>query len=114
MSEATEIIKENSPVIVDDLGLSSEVSRQDETHLDQFTSQHKFLVIVNKFIVYTCETYSLEKQQVVLGLILSILLLFFSLLISIVWRYYCPIIQEFVIKEEQEKAKLRKREEKEE
>lgn len=62
--------------------------------------------IYRLFIIF-CDKYSLDKKQVALGVFLSFLLLVFSIGTVIAWKRYNPIIQEFIIKENIEKARTK-------
>ncbi|CAL2039067.1 unnamed protein product [Caenorhabditis brenneri] len=65
--------------------------------------------IYRVFIIF-CDKYSLNKKQVALGVFLSFLLLVFSIGTVIAWNRYNPIIQEFIIKENIEKARKKSNE----
>ncbi|NP_001380202.1 uncharacterized protein CELE_H06H21.37 [Caenorhabditis elegans] len=60
---------------------------------------------VYRALIIFCDNYSLDKKQVALGLFLSILLFIFSVGTIIAWNRYSPIIQEFIIRENIEKAR---------
>ncbi|CAI5448574.1 unnamed protein product [Caenorhabditis angaria] len=56
-------------------------------------------------VIFFCDKYSLDKRQVFLGLILTLLFFIFLVCTIIAWKRYSPIIQELLIKESIEKAK---------
>uniref|UniRef100_A0A1I7TC83 Uncharacterized protein n=1 Tax=Caenorhabditis tropicalis TaxID=1561998 RepID=A0A1I7TC83_9PELO len=62
---------------------------------------------ISRAFIVLCENYSLDKKQVALGLFLSFLLVIFSVGTILAWNRYNPIIQEFIIKENIEKARIR-------
>ncbi|ULT93774.1 hypothetical protein L5515_010489 [Caenorhabditis briggsae] len=60
---------------------------------------------IYRALIIFCDTYSLDKKQVALGLFLTFLLIVFSIGTVVAWNRYSPIIQEFIIKEYIEKAR---------
>ncbi|CAI2350439.1 unnamed protein product [Caenorhabditis sp. 36 PRJEB53466] len=70
-------------------------------------SQNYGLEDAYRALIYFCDRNSLDKKQVILGLFLSFLLVIFSVGTVIAWNRYSPIIQEFIIKENIEKARAK-------
>ncbi|CAP30775.2 Protein CBR-UBXN-6 [Caenorhabditis briggsae] len=63
---------------------------------------------IYRALIIFCDTYSLDKKQVALGLFLTFLLIVFSIGTVVAWNRYSPIIQEFIIKEKRRMNKFKK------
>ncbi|CAD6194599.1 unnamed protein product [Caenorhabditis auriculariae] len=102
MSEVIDSAKTN--VAFEELSYTADTGKNIEaterSSLLKFAFDH-----INRAAIFFSEKYNLEKQQVILGFFLTFLVvvIFFSSFAA--WKYYQPIIQDFVAKEELEKAK---------
>uniref|UniRef100_A0A1I7XAV2 Uncharacterized protein n=1 Tax=Heterorhabditis bacteriophora TaxID=37862 RepID=A0A1I7XAV2_HETBA len=89
----------------EDLGVIPETVISGNNVESNKASSNIVFTLVDNAINIVCHRYDIERPQVCLGIILLSLLFIVSFFISFAWKYYSPIILNFSIKEEQERAR---------
>ncbi|XGW28181.1 hypothetical protein V3C99_008186 [Haemonchus contortus] len=98
----------------DDLGIIQESVVQDSSSGVGFSQAGFLFRHLDSLVTAISQKYDIERLQVGLGLLLLILLVFFCLCIAVVWRYYSPVIINYTIKEQEERARKTSEREKQE